>query len=120
MPTRTRVAKSFSFDAAHFLSRVPPGHKCARMHGHTYVCEVVICGELDGRGMVADFAEVAEAWAPLHELLDHRTLNDVVGLDNPTAENLAALIFERLSHSLPALFAVRVYESSTTWAEVGR
>ena len=114
-----RIAKTFAFDAAHFLPLVPDGHKCKRMHGHTYRVEIVCAGPLDSRGMVVDYAEIAEAWAPLHALLDHRCLNDIDGLENPTTEILAPYILARLPTALP-VSAVRVYESASTWCEVTR
>ena len=116
-----RIAKVFSFDAAHWLPNVPEGHKCRRLHGHTYSCELVFEGEPDDRGFVLDFAEIAEAWEPVGALLDHHCLNEIEQIPemrNPTAENLVSWIFATLSRSLPALVSVRVYESSTTWAEV--
>lgn len=111
------VSKKFDFDAAHHLPRVDPAHKCFRMHGHTYAVEVICRGEIDERGMVLDYAEIAVAWGPIHDVLDHRVLNDVPGLENPTTEVLAPWLLERLRHSLPTLHAVRVFESSTTWCE---
>ncbi len=117
---RVTVSKTFDFDAAHFLPKVPKGHKCRRMHGHTYKVEVICAGEPDSRGMVLDYSEIAAAWAPLHKRLDHRTLNKISGLQNPTTEVLAPWILVRLLKKLPQLTAVRVYESSTTWCEVTR
>lgn len=112
-----RIAKMFDFDAAHFLPQVREGHKCARMHGHTYSVEVVAEGEPDERGMVVDYEELAAAWGPIHAVLDHRTLNDVPGLENPTTEILAPWILERFSTAIPEVVVVRVYESSSTWCE---
>lgn len=109
------ISKTFDFDAAHFLPKVADDHKCRRMHGHTYRVEIQCVGELDERGMVVDYAEIAAAWQPLHDLLDHRTLNEVPGLENPTTEVLVGWLLERLM--LPQLRCVRVYESSTTWCE---
>lgn len=113
------ICKSFDFDAAHFLPLVHAEHKCRRMHGHTYRVDLVLRGAVDKRGMVCDYAEIAAAWAPLHDLLDHRVLNDIAGLENPTTEVLAPFVLAqlvRLSPSLPWL-SVRVYESSTTWCQ---
>jgi 6-pyruvoyltetrahydropterin/6-carboxytetrahydropterin synthase len=114
------IAKVFDFDAAHFLPRVAAEHKCRRMHGHTYRVELICAGPLDQHGMVLDYAEIAKAWEPVHAALDHRILNEVPGLENPTTEVLAPWIFERIEASLPELVAVRVYESSTTWCEARR
>lgn len=114
---RVTISKTFDFDAAHFLPKVSEGHKCRRLHGHTYRVEILCAGEIDERGMVVDYAEIADAWAPLHELLDHRLLNDVLGLENPTTEMLAPFVLNLLDRQLPTLVAVKVYESSTTWCE---
>jgi 6-pyruvoyltetrahydropterin/6-carboxytetrahydropterin synthase len=112
------ISKSFDFDAAHWLPLVADTHKCRRMHGHTYKVEVICSGEPDDTGMLLDYADIAKAWKPLHALLDHHILNEIPYLENPTTEVLAARIFDVLSKSLPALTAIRVYESSTTWCEV--
>ena len=113
---KVKICKEFDFDAAHFLPNVAPDHKCSRMHGHTYKVQVVCEGEPDDRGMVLDFAEIAEAWRPVHDQIDHRVLNDVPGLENPTTEILTPWIMSRLP--LVSLVSVRVYESSTTYCEV--
>jgi 6-pyruvoyltetrahydropterin/6-carboxytetrahydropterin synthase len=94
---RTTIWREFRFEAAHRLPLVPANHKCARLHGHSYRVEVHVEGEVGADGMVVDFAVLKEAWAPLHEVLDHRYLNDVPGLDNPTSERLALLIAEEIS-----------------------
>lgn len=114
---RVRISKEFDFDAAHRLTKVPRGHKCRRMHGHTYRAELICEGEVDARGMVVDYAEIAAAWAPMHRRLDHRTLNKIRGLENPTTEILTPWIYQRLKKLLPQLTRVRVYESSTTYCE---
>ncbi len=127
------ISKTFDFDAAHFLPKVPKGHKCRRMHGHTYRVEIICeAEEVDDCGMVVDYAEIAEAWAPIHALLDHQTLNEVKGLENPTTEILAPWIFAHLYPNYGnsraravtvttdfqiCLVAVKVYESSSTWCE---
>jgi len=116
------VSKRFTFDAAHRLDRLPPDHKCHRMHGHTYEVELVFTGEVDENGFVIDYAEIAALWAPLHERLDHRVLNDVPGLEIPSTEHVAAWIasniFDKLHRANCRLERVRVMESSTTWCEV--
>ena len=115
---KIRIAKMFDFDAAHFLPLVSDDHKCRRLHGHTYRVEVVCEGEPDGRGMVVDYAEIASAWAPIHADIDHRLLNDIPGLKNPTTENLAPWILRRVVSAVPQVVSVRVFESATTWCEV--
>lgn len=118
--TVVTISKTFDFDAAHSLPNVPDGHKCKRLHGHTYRVEVVLRGEPDERGFVVDYAEIAEAWRPVEALLDHRLLNDIEGLENPSTEVLSPFIAQMLVDRLPLLHAVRVYESSTTYCEVLR
>lgn len=113
----TRITKSFSFDAAHWLPEVPEDHKCRRLHGHTYEVIVGLEGPLDPRlGWVVDYGEVSRAVDPVIRELDHRCLNDLPGLDNPTAEVLAAWLFARLAPSLPRLADVTVRETPRTAA----
>ena len=115
------ICKSFTFDAAHRLDRLPPDHKCHGVHGHTYTVDIVLEGPTDNRlQWVTDYAVIAEAWAPVAELLDHKDLNEVEGLGHPTTEALAVWIWNHLAMSLPALTRLRVHESTTTWAEVTR
>lgn len=111
---------TFEFAAAHQLPKVPPGHKCGRMHGHTYTVELHLSGTLDlEMGWVVDFAAVKDAWAPLHDQLDHRSLNDV--LPNPTAENLAIWIAGKLGTQLQAeLDKVVVWETPHSAAAITR
>jgi 6-pyruvoyltetrahydropterin/6-carboxytetrahydropterin synthase len=107
------VFREFSFEAAHRLPNVPAGHKCARLHGHSFRVEVHARGEVGATsGWVLDFADIAAAFAPLHDQLDHRYLNEVPGLENPTSENLAVWIWTALSASLP-VSAVVVRETCT-------
>lgn len=109
------ITKTFHIEAAHRLPHVPPGHKCARLHGHSFVVEIRVCGPLDpALGWVMDFAEIKEAFAPLYEQLDHNYLNDVPGLDNPTSENLACWIWDRLKPRLPLLSRIVVHETCTS------
>lgn len=108
------IFKTFTFEAAHRLPHVPAGHKCGRLHGHSYRVEIHITGPVNpDTGWVVDFAEISAAWRPLDDTLDHRYLNDIPGLDNPTSENVAAWIWDRLADSLP-LAAVTVRETCTS------
>lgn len=107
--------KEFSFEAAHLLPEVPEGHKCRRLHGHSFHVRVTVRGPLDPRlGWVVDFAELKRAWAPLDEALDHRYLNEIPGLENPTSERLAQWIWRRLLPALPGLAAIEVRETCTS------
>lgn len=107
------LRKDFRFEAAHWLPEVPPTHKCARLHGHSFRVEVVLSGEVDPQtGWLVDFADVDRAFAPLMATLDHHTLNEIDGLGNPTSEVLAAWIFRRLRGSMPLLAAVTVWETA--------
>ena len=113
----SRITKSFAFDSAHWLPAVPEGHKCGRMHGHTYRVILGLEGELEPRlGWVQDYGEVSAAWASLKTALDHHCLNEIPGLENPTAEVLAGWIFGRLKPGLPLLTDVTVQETPTTEA----
>jgi 6-pyruvoyltetrahydropterin/6-carboxytetrahydropterin synthase len=111
----TTIVSEVRFESAHRLPNVPAGHKCERLHGHSFRAELHVTGPVDARtGWVMDFAEVRAAFQPLHEQLDHRLLNDVPGLDNPTSENLARWIWQRLKPALPGLAAVVVHETCTS------
>lgn len=109
------VFKEFSFEAAHRLPNVPPEHKCFRLHGHSFRCEVHVSGPLDAQlGWVLDFAELRAAVKPIIDQLDHRYLNEIEGLENPTSENLAIWIWERLRPSLPGLTRIVLRETCTS------
>ena len=113
----TTLSKTFRFEAAHRLPKVPEGHKCARLHGHSYQIDIIVTGDVNpDTGMVVDFAEISEAWKPLHAVLDHYYLNEIEGLENPTSEILAAWIYRRMKSQLPCLSAVYVHETCTSSA----
>lgn len=104
--------KRFQIEAAHRLPNVPPGHKCARLHGHSFRIRLALEGPVaEPAGWVIDFAEVGKAFEPLFRQLDHNYLNEVEGLENPTSENLARWIWARLKPDLPELSAVEVAET---------
>jgi 6-pyruvoyltetrahydropterin/6-carboxytetrahydropterin synthase len=108
------LTKSYRVQAAHHLPNVPEGHKCRNLHGHTYRIEVTVAGEVDERtGWLADFHTINEAIAPLREQIDHRNLNDVPGLENPTSERLAKWLWDGLIQALPGLSAVTVWENES-------
>lgn len=110
---RVELSKDYGFEAAHRLPNAPPGHKCQRMHGHSYRVEITIAGEVDAHaGWLQDFADITAVVEPLLKReLDHRTLNDVPGLENPTAELLCAWLWSRLRPQLPNLGAITVHET---------
>ncbi len=106
------LRKSFQFEAAHLLPHLPEDHKCRRLHGHSFSVELVIAGECDPKlGWLMDYAEVSKAFKPLWEQLDHRYLNEVEGLENPTSENIAKWIWDRLKPKLPLLSQILVAET---------
>src|SRR3954467_13040933 len=91
------IFREFGFEAAHRLPSVPEGHKCARLHGHSFRIEVHLTGEPGAdTGWVMDFGDVKTAFQPIYDRLDHHSLNDIDGLNNPTSERLAIWIWERL------------------------
>jgi 6-pyruvoyltetrahydropterin/6-carboxytetrahydropterin synthase len=107
------LRKEYRFEAAHFLPRVPPGHKCARMHGHSYRIELEVRGPVDpATGWLIDFAAIDDAWIGIFNQVDHNTLNDVPGLENSTCENLAAYIWQAVKRTVPQLSAVTVWETA--------
>jgi 6-pyruvoyltetrahydropterin/6-carboxytetrahydropterin synthase len=109
------IFKEFTFEAAHRLPNVPAGHKCARLHGHSFRAEIHVRGEIDPRmGWVMDFADIKAAFQPFYDRLDHHYLNEIEGLENPTSENLARWIWERMEPLLPGLSRVVVRETCTS------
>ncbi|QBR69987.1 6-carboxytetrahydropterin synthase QueD [Beijerinckiaceae bacterium] len=113
-----KITQAFSFEAAHSLPNVAAEHRCKRLHGHSYRVELRLEGAVDPvTGFVADFFEIEAAFAPLLERLDHHHLNEIEGLENPTAENIAIWIWDRTNKALPQLASVVVYETPDCWAE---
>ncbi len=110
-----QLTKEFAFEAAHHLPAVPNGHKCRRLHGHSYKIVVTVTGPMDEKlGWILDLGEISTAFKPLMDQLDHRYLNEVPGLENPTSENLALWIFRRLTVSGATLVSVTVKETCTS------
>jgi 6-pyruvoyltetrahydropterin/6-carboxytetrahydropterin synthase len=109
---QVELVKEYRFEAAHRLPRLPDGHKCKRLHGHSFRIEVRLFGDVDRQtGFLMDFWDVDAAVAPLLERLDHHYLNEVEGLENPTSEVLAGWIYQQLRPRLPQLQAVTVSET---------
>lgn len=133
----TTIAKRFTFDAAHHLPTMPEGHKCRRMHGHTYEVELVLRGQVQPSGILVDYGAIAEVWEPINAVLDHHTLNEIEGLEIPTTENLVGWIYAwfykrsrdskgdmRLTNEgwlvWNHLHSIRIKESATTWCEMSK
>lgn len=113
-PSRLELATTFTFEAAHQLHRAPAGSKCSRLHGHSWKVDVLVEGELDEEyGWVVDFDEIARAFEPVYDELDHRHLNDIEGLQTPTSEHVAIWIWDHLSDALPQLSGITVHETCT-------
>jgi 6-pyruvoyltetrahydropterin/6-carboxytetrahydropterin synthase len=109
------IFKEFSFEAAHRLPNVPEGHKCARLHGHSFLVRIVVAGDVgEDSGWVMDFADISAAFNPVYKQLDHYYLNEIEGLENPTSENIAAWIWQRLQPQLPQLTAIEIRETCTS------
>ncbi len=115
---RVRLARGFTFEAAHRLPNVPAGHKCGRLHGHSFRVELVCEGESDPRtGWLLDFSDIKRAFDPLLDRLDHHYLNEIQGLENPTAESIARWIWVRLKPALSVLAQVNVAETCSSRCE---
>ena len=112
---RVRLIRSFGFEAAHWLPTFPDGHKCRRLHGHSYRVEVVVEGEVPPEsGYLLDYGDIQKVIDPVRDQLDHRCLNDVEGLENPTSEVLAGWLWQRLAPGLPLLAEIVVEETCTS------
>ena len=106
------LRKSFQFEAAHLLPHLPLDHKCRRLHGHSFRVELAVSGSCDPvLGWVMDYADIASAFQPVFKQLDHYYLNEIPGLENPTSENLAVWIWDRIGVTLPLLTEVVVAET---------
>ncbi|GJM44767.1 MAG: 6-carboxy-5,6,7,8-tetrahydropterin synthase [Gemmatimonadota bacterium] len=109
---QVELERTFRFEAAHLLPNVPDGHKCRRLHGHSFRVDVAVRGPVDPQvGWFVDYADMDAAIEPVRTRLDHHYLNEVDGLENPTSEILAAWIWDRLESRMPGLWRVRVHET---------
>ena len=112
------IFKEFRIEAAHRLPQVPAEHKCARLHGHSFLIGVYVEGAVQAAtGWVRDFADISAAMQDVHEQLDHRYLNDISGLENPTSEVLAIWVWRRLAPRLPGLSRIVIHETCTSGCE---
>lgn len=111
---RATLIKEFRFEAAQTLPTAPPGHKCHKMHGHSFKIEIAVTGKVDPAiGWVYDHATIGRAMNPLIDLLDHSYLNEIEGLENPTIENICAWFWRKLEPQLPGLSEIVLYETPT-------
>lgn len=109
------IYKEFTFEAAHHLPNVPPNHKCRRLHGHSFKVTIYVEGDISGElGWVMDFSDIKRIFDPLYSILDHHYLNEIDGLENPTSENIAIWIWQRLKPALPQLSKVAIQETCTS------
>lgn len=112
------IFKEFTFESAHRLPHVPAGHKCGRLHGHSFKVGLHLTGPLDPHtGWIRDFAEVKAIFKPIYEQLDHNYLNDIPGLENPTSEVIAKWIWDQVKPLMPELSKVRIHETCTSGCE---
>ena len=112
------VFKQFRFEAAHSLPHLPKGHKCKRLHGHSYFVEVQIEGDVYSNGFVVDYADISEAWGPLFDQLDHQNIDEIVK-PYSTCEHLAQWIWNKLKPTFPGLRQVKVQETPSAGAIYG-
>jgi len=113
------IGNRYELIAGHFLPKVPVGHKCSRPHGHNYEIEIVISGKIKETGFIVDFYDLDKVMKPLLEMLDHQMLNDIDGLENPTAEIIALWFHEKLITKMPdgaKCDSVKVWETKNCWA----
>jgi len=115
---KVRLVREFGFEAAHHLPQAPQGHKCRRLHGHSFRVEIAVEGEVDPvTGWFLDYGVIREKLEPIRLLLDHYCLNDIAGLENPTSEHLARWVWERLKPGLASLARVTVHETCESRCE---
>lgn len=109
-----QLTKDYTFESAQTLPNAPAGHKCGKMHGHSFKVEISVEGEVDpATGWVYDHAQISKAMRPLVAQLDHAYLNEIPGLENPTIENMAAWFWRQLAPECPGLCEIVIHETPT-------
>ena len=111
------IFKEFTFEAAHKLPLLPTTHKCSKLHGHSFQVRISIDGPLNELGWVMDFSELKKICSPFIEQLDHSYLNEISGLENPTSENIAIWLWDRLVKPLQNLSSITVMETCNSGCE---
>jgi 6-pyruvoyltetrahydropterin/6-carboxytetrahydropterin synthase len=112
-----KIFKQFTFDSAHFLPHVPDGHKCKEIHGHTYRLTIFVEGDLEKTlEWVMDFAEMKGVIDPVVKSIDHKLLNNISGLENPTCEIIAVWLWNKIKPSLPLMTKIELHETPTSGA----
>lgn len=113
-----RITKEFHFSASHQLVGLVDGHPCAQLHGHNYIVEVELASEtLDSVGFIRDFRDLGALKHYIDDEIDHRHLNDVMGDNAVSTEQIAKHFYDWCAARWPETSAVRVSETPKTWAE---
>ena len=109
------IYKIFNIESARSLPNLPDSHPCKNIHGHSFKIKITVSGKINkATGMVLDFNQIDEIFNPIHLLIDHKYLNDIKGLENPSSENLAIWIWKRLKPKLPTIIEIEIKETSET------
>ncbi len=115
---RLKLSKTFRFEAAHWLPTFPDGHKCRRLHGHSFRFDVIVEGEVDpAKGFLIDYGDIKKICDPIVQQLDHYCLNEIPGLENPTAEMISKWLWDHIKPQLPLLSTIIVNETCTSACE---
>lgn len=115
---KVKLSKTFGFEAAHDLPTFPEGHKCRRLHGHSFRFDIVVEGEVDpAQGYLIDYGDIRKVVDPIVRELDHQYLNDIPGLENSTSENLSRWLWDNIKRQLPLLTKIIVFETCTSSCE---
>lgn len=106
------ITKDFDFEAAQSLPNFPEGHKCRRIHGHSFKISISVRGDVDPKtGIFYDHARISDAMRPILEQLDHTYLNEIPGLETPTIEFMSVWFWNRLAPQLPGLYEIVLHET---------